>query len=136
AGKANQQICRVLLRFCEQCVIFIEAFGITLGVMPCFRQSVARCVLVALLWTGFAVGGQAGDWWSLRPLERPAVPPVSSARVSNPIDHFLLRKLQGAGLGFSPEASRRTLMRRIYFDLTGLPPSPEAARRFERDPDP
>jgi hypothetical protein len=54
----------------------------------------------------------------------------------NPIDNFLLPKLEAKQLGYSPEAERRTLIRRAYFDLLGLPPSPEEIAAFEADRSP
>src|SRR5690606_14228319 len=68
------------------------------------------------------------NWWSLQPIERPAMPELSPAdqrRVRTPIDAFILAKLRDQKLNLSPEADRRTLVRRLYFDLTGLPPTPE-----------
>jgi len=70
----------------------------------------------------------ATDWWSLKPLAKPAVPTVP-----NSIDQFILAKLRDKGLSPSPEADRRTLIRRVYFDLTGLPPTPEAIELFAKD---
>src|SRR5262249_62191952 len=58
------------------------------------------------------------------------------ARVRNPIDAFILSKLEEKGLSFSPEADRLTLMRRAYFDLTGLPPEPAEAQAFLANPAP
>jgi hypothetical protein len=79
--------------------------------------------------------GRAGpDWWSLRPIRRPAVPRVKDGRlVRTPIDAFLLAKLEEKGLSFAPEADRRTLLRRVTFDLTGLPPTPEEIDAFLAD---
>ncbi len=54
----------------------------------------------------------------------------ATERVRTPIDRFVLAKLETEGLSFSPDASRQTLLRRAYFDLTGLPPTPEQARDF------
>jgi mono/diheme cytochrome c family protein len=68
------------------------------------------------------------DWWSLKPLAKPSVPTVP-----NSIDQFILAKLRDKGLSPSPEADRRTLIRRVYFDLTGLPPTPEAIESFAKD---
>ncbi len=76
------------------------------------------------------------DWWSLRPLARPPVPALDaeSARwARTPIDAFLLAQLHEKGLSPAPEADRRTLIRRLAFDLTGLPPTPEEIDAFERD---
>ena len=68
------------------------------------------------------------DWWSLKPL---AKPPVAGA---SPIDTFIAAKLAEKGLAMSPEADARTLGRRLYFDLTGLPPTPEEMDAFAADP--
>jgi hypothetical protein len=54
----------------------------------------------------------------------------------NPIDRFILAKLEQENLSPSPEADRRTLIRRLSFDVTGLPPSPEEVREFQKDSDP
>jgi len=77
-------------------------------------------------------------WWSLRPLARSTIPLIaaSDANVRNPIDAFILARLRAEGLELSPEADRRTLARRLYFDLTGLPPSFEEVEQFVQDPDP
>jgi mono/diheme cytochrome c family protein len=74
------------------------------------------------------------DWWSLRPIRRPEVPAVSRPGwVRTPVDAFVLAKLDAAGLAPAPEADRRTHLRRVTFDLTGLPPTPEEAAAFEAD---
>src|SRR5262249_18730132 len=76
------------------------------------------------------------DWWSLQSLTRPVVPPVEPAMARwarTPIDHFILAKLTEKGLRPSPEADRRTLVRRLSFDLIGLPPTPEEVAEFLED---
>ena len=72
------------------------------------------------------------DWWSLQPLVRPAVPEVQSSKfkVQNPIDAFVAAKLSEQKLESSPEAEPRVLIRRLYFDLLGLPPKPEEVEAF------
>jgi cytochrome c553 len=72
-----------------------------------------------------------GAWWAIGPLSLPPVPPQAGAR--NPIDAFLLARLDREGLTYRPEADRRTLLRRVTFDLTGLPPTPEEVAAFEAD---
>jgi hypothetical protein len=74
-------------------------------------------------------------WWSLRPLNRPAVPAIRNppSAIRNPIDSFILAKLRQKGLFPSPEADHRTLIRRLSFDLTGLPPSPAEVDTFLAD---
>jgi len=76
------------------------------------------------------------NWWSLQPLNRPSLPELSQedrAIAQTPIDYFILAKLREKGLALSPEADARTLIRRLYFDLLGLPPSPAAIAKFEAD---
>jgi hypothetical protein len=70
-------------------------------------------------------------WWSLQPLTRPAVPTVKAReRVRTPVDIFVLARLEKDGLTLRPEADHRTLIRRLTFDLHGLPPSPEEIEAF------
>ncbi len=73
--------------------------------------------------------------WSLRPLGDPEVPEISGDGWSrNPVDRFILSKQVALGLRPSVEADRRTWLRRVYFDLVGLPPTPGEIRAFENDP--
>jgi hypothetical protein len=83
-----------------------------------------------------AVGGAVGSavHWAFRPIHAPPPPPVSdAAKVSSPIDAFVIARLEAAGIAPSPEASRRVLARRAYYDLLGLPPSVEELVEFESD---
>ncbi|MDQ3010205.1 MAG: PSD1 and planctomycete cytochrome C domain-containing protein [Acidobacteriota bacterium] len=87
--------------------------------------------------------------WAWQPIKRPLVPATSptirnlhSEREAairnslNPIDSFISARLAQSGLQMSPEADRRTLIRRLSFDLVGLPPTPERVQRFVSDRDP
>ncbi len=75
------------------------------------------------------------DWWSLRPLTRPPAPPLQEAGwARGPIDVFVLAKLREQGLTPSPEADRRTLLRRLTFGLHGLPPTLAETDAFLSDP--
>ncbi len=79
---------------------------------------------------------ESDDWWSLRPLAKPAVPrldPESAAWARTPLDAFVLSKLKEHGQHPSAEADRRALIRRLSFDLIGLPPEPEEVNRFLDD---
>ncbi len=77
------------------------------------------------------------DFWSFQPVRRVDPPSVANAeRVRTAIDQFLLAKLVDNGLTFSEDANRRTLLRRAYFDLAGLPPSPNAVTEFLNDDSP
>src|SRR5262245_54064259 len=81
-----------------------------------------------------AFGAEGRQPWSLKPIQRPAPPPVQDKRwARNPIDNFIYKKLADAKLAPSSEAPRRILIRRLYFDLIGLPPTPEEVRAFEND---
>ena len=75
--------------------------------------------------------------WSFRPIADPAPPPVADpAWVRTPVDAFVLARLTAAGLKPSPRADRATLIRRVTYDLTGLPPTLEEVDAFVNDPDP
>jgi mono/diheme cytochrome c family protein len=74
------------------------------------------------------------DFWSFRPPPPVTIPAVRHAdRVRNPIDAFVLQKLEPQGLSLAPEADRATLLRRASFDLTGLPPDPAEIAAFLAD---
>ncbi|MGH9839318.1 MAG: DUF1549 domain-containing protein, partial [Blastocatellia bacterium] len=83
---------------------------------------------------------QGGKWqshWAFVAPVRPQPPPVKNAAwPKNAIDHFVLARLEREGLSPSPEADRTTLLRRLSFDLTGLPPTPEELDDFLNDQSP
>jgi hypothetical protein len=82
-------------------------------------------------------GGQRLDLWSFRPLARPILPSsATNPWVRSPLDAFILASLEKTGSQPAPEADRRTLIRRLTFDLTGLPPSPTEVAAFVSDPSP
>jgi hypothetical protein len=82
-----------------------------------------------------AEGAEYEPHWSLIAPSRPLPPTVKNAAwVRNPIDAFILAKLEAAGLAPAQEADRRTLARRLSLDLTGLPPEPDLVERFVNDP--
>ncbi len=73
-------------------------------------------------------------WWSFQPIRNFVPPDVNSEhRVRTPVDRFVLRKLEQNGLTLSPDADRRTFIRRVSFDLIGLPPTPEEVESFVAD---
>ncbi|MGB0768473.1 MAG: PSD1 and planctomycete cytochrome C domain-containing protein [Phycisphaeraceae bacterium] len=75
--------------------------------------------------------------WAFIPPTAPDPPEVSDADwVRNDVDRFVLAKLEEKGLSPSPEADRRTLIRRVYLDLVGLPPTPEEVEAFVKDASP
>ena len=85
-----------------------------------------------------AEGAKYSEHWSFAKLARPAVPEVrnSKTEIRNPIDAFILDRLQREGLAPSAEADRITLIRRLSFDLTGLPPMLDEVRAFANDKSP
>jgi hypothetical protein len=90
-----------------------------------------------LLKEWIASGATYQPHWSLIAPTRPKLPEVQNRRwVRNPIDAFILARLEKEGLSPAPEADRRTLARRVSFDLTGLPPTPEEVRAFLEDQSP
>src|SRR5665213_1711727 len=97
-----------------------------------FLNLIAACFLARTTSAGQAV------WWAVQPLVRPAVPAADPANndAVNPVDAFIRGKLHDAGLSPSTEADRRTLIRRLTFDLHGLPPSPQEIDAFVKDADP
>jgi hypothetical protein len=81
-----------------------------------------------------AEGAEYQPHWSLIPPKRPTPPAVKHAAwVRNPIDAFILARLEKAGLSPAPEADRRTIARRLSLDLTGLPPEPKLVEEFVAD---
>jgi mono/diheme cytochrome c family protein len=82
-----------------------------------------------------AVDAEARQFWSFRPVVRPDLPAVKRADwVRTPIDAFLLARLEAAGLQPAPPAAKTSLLRRVFHDLTGVPPSPEEVDAFLADP--
>ena len=82
-------------------------------------------------------GANYATHWAFVAPERPAEPAVKGTEwVRNPIDRFVLAKLEAEGMSPSPEADRATLIKRLSIDLTGLPPTPEEVDAFIADTDP
>ncbi len=85
-------------------------------------------------WTKKVISPEARKFWSFQPLSNVAPPPVK--RVDwprTPVDQFVLAKMEAAGVAPNAPANKRQLIRRVYLDLTGLPPSPEEIEAFEKD---
>ena len=86
---------------------------------------------------GGVVTAESRNYWAYKKVVRPDAPKVKDTSwVKNPIDAFILSKLEEKGLKPAPEADKLTLVRRIYFDLTGLPPTPEQIDAFMKDSSP
>jgi hypothetical protein len=94
-------------------------------------------VKAGALWPGSAAKVETEAWkthWAFQPVKPPALPAVKHAeRVQTPIDRFILAELEKKGLTLAAPADRRTLLRRVTFDLIGLPPTPAEIDAFEKD---
>lgn len=88
---------------------------------------------VELLRRWIASGAKWQEHWSLSPPQPQTPPAIDGPQVANDIDRFLLHRLRQQQLEFSPRADARTLIRRLYQDVLGLPPSPEEVDAFVRD---
>ena len=83
------------------------------------------------------VNEQSKQFWSFQKVERPVVPTVKNEQwITNEIDNFILARLESKGLAPAKEASKQSLIRRVYYDLIGLPPTPEEVRAFVADDSP
>ena len=86
---------------------------------------------------GITITDEDRSWWSYQPVVHPEIPQVGpSLETGNPIDAFIRAKFLKEGLSPSPAASKRELIRRATFDLTGLPPTPEEVEAFVQDTNP
>jgi hypothetical protein len=104
--------------------------------------SIERWIARGLPWpaqleTAGKPGAKKSELWSLQPIRKQEPPAVkNSAWTRNPIDRFVLARLEKEGIAPSPEAERATLIRRISLDLLGLPPSPTDVEQFVNDKTP
>jgi mono/diheme cytochrome c family protein len=89
-------------------------------------------------WPDALAGNESHEaHWAFLPVKRPEVTRVQNPQAArSPIDVFVLQRLEAKKFGFAPEADRRVLIRRLSFDLIGLPPSYEETRNFVEDRDP
>ena len=84
-----------------------------------------------------AYAGVGKNHWAFKPVKKPALPAVqNSAWIKNPIDNFVLAKLEAKSMGPNIAAEKTTLIRRVYFDLIGLPPHPADVQAFIKDTSP
>src|SRR6202171_753066 len=102
-----------------------------------------RPILIGLLAAAVLAGGAVDftpaqrQYWAFQPVKRTEPPPVKNARLAaTPIDRFILAKVESKGLKPNPAADRVTLIRRLSFDLIGLPPTPDEVDAFVSDRSP
>ncbi len=104
------------------------------GLEWCARGWFRLVVLGVIVAMGVGEVLGAETHWSFRPVQRPVVPAVQAEGWGrNAVDSFVLARLEAEGLRPAPEADRLTWLRRVTFDLTGLPPSMEEVERFRKD---
>lgn len=104
---------------------------------PRFRLGAVTALLVGVLGLGATAETPSTDHWAFQlPAVQPVPVPHDTRWVRNPIDGFILDRLERSGLRPNPEASRRDWIRRVHLDLVGLPPSPEEVLRFGSDSSP
>ncbi len=111
--------------------------------MKPFLHTVGPIAFGLAVLIGLSPVARAGDkadqekHWSFQPIQRPPVPEASTPNQSrNPIDRFIAAKLDAEGVKPAPSADRRTLFRRLYLDLIGVPPSPAEVQDFLADQSP
>lgn len=104
---------------------------------PAQIEAIVRWIDQGAQWPDAAAGSDPAQHWAFQPCVQPQPPQVrQEGWVRNPIDKFVLAQLEAAGLAPAPEADPYTLIRRLYLDLIGLPPTPEEADDFAADPSP
>jgi hypothetical protein len=108
--------------------------------MRCAIPGITILLVTGMAWAAKkdAIDIEAGrKHWAYQPLKEPAIPEVTDADwPANDIDRFILARLESSGLQPGPDAEKITLVRRLYFDLIGLPPTPEEIARFVVDKSP
>lgn len=112
---------------------------ITQPKMPCMAIAQRRCVigfLVVHFLLNLTLLSEAKEWPFYLPQSSEPPTVKNQDRVRNEIDAYLLNTLEANELSFAPEASKRTLVRRLYFDLIGLPPTPEQVEAYVNDEHP
>ncbi|MFP6765427.1 MAG: DUF1553 domain-containing protein [Planctomycetaceae bacterium] len=99
-------------------------------------QLITEWINAGAVWPqGHGRDQRIADHWSFQPVTAPVPPPVRTASwPRNAIDHFILRRLEEEGTSPSRTAKRQTLIRRVYFDLLGLPPSPRQWQHWMQNP--
>jgi len=97
-------------------------------------QIVDRESMPAKSGSGNKISDEDRKWWAFQPLTKPVVPDIAAIHwKNNPIDAFVLDSMASQSLFPAPPADRVSIVRRIYFDLIGLPPTPEQVARFVND---
>src|SRR4030095_5070696 len=130
----NQWLLPVHLRPIGAAALMVFCLGSTSLGQEDVAETTAKAVIDTTPIVEAPITDADGEHWAFRPLVRPEVPAVKdSAWPRSAIDAFILARLQQQGLAAGKEASRATLLRRLTFDLCGLPPTPDELAAFEAD---
>jgi len=137
AGKPDESLFMEALRFEQDDLQMPPAGKLSKRELAIFAEWIKRGMPMPEGNAEVATGidwDKAREFWSFRPVEQPALPPVTDRDwAENRLDVFVLAELEAHQLSPSARADRRTLIRRATFDLTGLPPTPEEVLAFETD---
>lgn len=126
SGRSSARLNRRRLQFCVGWALYFAVFACqAVAADPKFAES------------SLANPSFEEATWPYDSPRRPAVPEIKRTdRAINDVDHFILKELEAAGLDLSPEADRLALLRRVTYDLTGLPPTRQEQRDFVQDSSP
>ncbi|HKX60678.1 MAG TPA: DUF1553 domain-containing protein [Verrucomicrobiae bacterium] len=103
---------------------------------PASAHKTVKAGEIALIERWIQEGADYEEHWAFQPIKRPEVPVAGSSWARSPIDHFIAAKLDERGLAPNAEEQRARLLRRLTFDLTGLPPAPRDVDGFFKDTSP
>jgi hypothetical protein len=141
-GKPDESLLIRAIRYREESLEMPPSRKLPLRVVADFERWIEmgapwpadRDAEAAVATTGFDFAKFRREHWAFRPVRKPSLPGVRGAGwPRKELDYFVLAGLERAGLEPSPEADRRTLIRRAWFDLVGLPPAPEMVDDFVSD---
>ena len=99
---------------------------------PASAHKTVKAAEIALIEKWIEEGADYEEHWAFMPVKRPGVPAAGASWARNPIDRFIAARLEERGLAPNPEEERARLLRRVTFDLTGLPPAPREVDAFVR----
>ena len=101
------------------------------------QKAILWTVFLLMSWVVAPMIGAETAYWAYQPVTIPDIPSIKDQEwVKNPIDTFILNQLEKNGLFPTIPATKQALIRRVYYDLIGLPPSPEEVASFVNDLDP
>lgn len=130
-GVTNRERCAPVSMVVSGCALWIFPLTALIAATTALAQTPP-----ALRTGKFTLTSADRAYWAFQPVVQPAVPAGThgASRTTYPVDAFVLARLEERKLAMSPSATPRELVRRVSFDLLGLPPTPEEVAAFEKDP--